>query len=270
MEATTPGRNRTGAAVSPDGVKQMIKAVDDLSPPGPIDTASMEAMRLTYINESDSVGSIPPPASLLRGSVKKGVAALNGVSPSLFMDKIGERIAFERTGTRLYDGLIAKYLALSESSGELLLPFDQLPADIRQDGGLVVRQRGESALETLQRIRAEELGHFLLLCECMTQMGGDPTAQTPCADVAATASMGVMQVISDPRTTLAQSLNAALMAELTDNASWELLEALAARAGQAAMATQFRAALAAEQEHLIIVRAWLKALTLDEAGTEAV
>lgn len=45
-----------------------------------------------------------------------------------------------------------------------------------------------------------------MLSEAIVDMGGDPTAQTPCADVSAVAAMGLIQVLTDPRTTLAQGL----------------------------------------------------------------
>jgi rubrerythrin len=256
MQATTPGHNRTGAALSPDEIMLMSGAVEDLSPPVPISTAKIEAERVRQIIEAESVGSIPPPASVLKGSLKKGIAAVNGVSPSMLLNKMGERLAFERTGTRLYDALIGKYRAVSEVTG------DSLPAaDLRNQ---------ETPLETLLRIRAEEHSHFLMLSEAITQLGGDPTAQTPCADVTGTATMGVMQVVTDPRTTLAQSLDAMLIAELTDTASWELLSELADMAGQQDLAEQFNEALEAEQGHLLVVQTWLRALTLDQTGTQAV
>lgn len=270
MEATTVGRNRTGAAINPGEIKLMLQAVEDLSPQIPISTSPIEAERLKYIAEADSVGSIPPPASLLKGSMKKGMAMLNGVSPNLFLDKIGERIAFERTGTRLYDALIAKYIALAEAGGEELPPLEDLPLELDEDADPVAVRSGETPLQTLRRIREEEHGHFLMLCAVAGELGGDPTAQTPCADVTATATMGVLQVVTDPRTTLAQCLNAAMMAELTDTASWELLGELAAHAGQNELSERFLAALHVEAQHLAAVRAWLRALTLDAAGTTAV
>jgi rubrerythrin len=270
MEATTVGRNRTGAAINPSEIKLMLQAVDDLSPQIPISTSPIEAERLRSIAEADSVGSIPRPASLLKGSMKKGAAMLNGVSPSLFLDKIGERIAFERAGTRMYDALIAKYLALAEEGGEELPALGDLPLELEEDADPVAVRDDESPLQTLRRIRDEEHGHFLMLCAAVEELGGDPTAQTPCGDVTATATMGVLQVVTDPRTTLAQCLNAALTAELTDTASWELLSELAVRAGQSELSERFLVALEAEEQHLEAVRAWLRALTLDAPGTPAV
>ena len=129
---------------------------------------------------------------------------------------------------------------------------------------------GETALDTLRRIRLEELRHFQMLCEAMAELGGDPTAQTPCADVTAAASIGLMQVLTDPRTTLAQCLNTLLTAELTDNAGWELVSELAGKSGQTQMVERFAEALAEEQQHLAIVRGWLRKLLSNEAGTPAV
>jgi ferritin-like metal-binding protein YciE len=68
-----------------------------------------------------------------------------------------------------------------------------------------------------------------------------------------------MQVIVDPRTTLLQSLEAILIAELADNACWEALIALAQEAGEDTLVTQFERALLTEQEHLTKVQTWLAA-----------
>lgn len=260
MQATSTGQNRTGAAISARNVDLMLKAVDDLSPPRPIDTSQMEEERQTYIADAESVGSIPPSAAEGRPSAKKkgGVTA---DLRSLFLDKLGERIAFERTGTRLYDALITKYQAFAGAGHEPLPPVVSSGDEAEDE---------ESADSTLRRIRAEELSHFQMLSDCVTRLGGDPTAQTPCGDVAATASMGLMQVVTDPRTTMAQSLNAMLTAELTDTAGWELLAQLAENVGQKDMAQSFLRALEAEEAHLETIRQWLETLVTDEAGTPAV
>lgn len=267
MEATTIGMNRTGTAMSPVDVQAMTEAADALSPALPIDTTAAEAERLTYINEAETVGSIPPPASM-KGVLKAGMAKMKGGAPSIFMDKIGERIAFERGGTRLYEALITKYEAV-QAQGEVLVPADQLPP---LDGAQAApgSVAGETPLATLQRIRAEELEHFRMLGEAMVKMGGDPTAQTPCADVTATSTMGILQVVTDPRTTLAQCLNAMLSAELTDTAGWELLVQLAEDAGETDLAGRFLGALAQEQEHVAIVKGWLTMLVTRGAGSPAV
>ena len=276
MEATVPGPNRTGAAINPDGIESMLEAVQDLSPPVPISTLEMDAQRQLYIAEADAVGSIPPPNSILKNTIARVKGVTGASSMSILLDKLGERIAFERAGTRLYSALITKYLALTNSGAAPLPPADAIVNSMVDGDGNGVgdagaeRLEGETAMDTLLRIRAEELSHFRMLCDCVKTLGGDPTSQTPCADVTATASMGLVQVVTDPRTTLAQSLNAILTAELTDNAGWELLIELATMAGQDALVEPFNAALAAEREHLAIVRSWLRSLVTEAPGTPAV
>ena len=268
MEATTLGINRTGAAMSVEGTRSMMEASAELTPLDTIDTELSKAHRIRYIEESDSVGSIPPPLSI-KGVVKAGLAKINGGHPTILLDKLGERLAYERTGVRLYDALITKYEALAGGEGtELPRAADVLNARTEGDGAVCAAD--ESAEETLLRIRNEELTHFKLLMEAIRTLGGDPTSQTPCADVAGTASMGFMQVLTDPRTTLAQCLNIMLSVELTDNAGWELLIQLADAAGESDLAGGFLGALGEEQEHMVIIRGWLEQLVTDGASTKAV
>jgi len=264
MEATSLGLNRTGAATSPKDSEAMTRAAIEVSPPQPIDTSASEAQRIVYINEAATVGSIPPPTTL-KGIAKTGMETLKGGHPTVLIDKLGERLAYERTGVRLYDALITKYEAVSQMEGGALpspteLSMPDAPA----------RLGTEQPAQTLMRIRGEELAHFRMLADAITKLGGDPTAQTPCADVTGTASMGFMQVLTDPRTTMAQCLNTMLAVELADNAGWELLAQLADDAGETDLAAQFLVALAQEQEHLVIVKAWLTALVTTRVGTPAV
>ena len=255
MQPTTTGQNRTGAATAEEGVRAMLDANARWAPPDPIDTTLAEADRGIYIIESDALGSVPPPVTI-QGMLKSGLDKLMGERPEMLMDKIGERIAFERTGTRLYDALILKYeiLAKSDNAPALPNPLDGAEEDVGA---------------TLQRIRTEEQAHFLMLSEVMRSLGGDPTAQTPCADATATASMGIMQVVTDPRTTLAQSLNAMLIAELADNAGWDLLIALAHQAGKSDITEMFENAMAEEQQHLATIKRWLTALVTAGNATAA-
>jgi rubrerythrin len=198
------------------------------------------------------------------------MAKLKGGHPTIMMDKLGERLAFERAGVRLYDALITKYQAAATAGGQTLRPAaEAVVIGVQEDMEFVIDAQ-EAPAATLERIRNEELAHFRMLCEAMVKLGGDPTAQTPCADSTAVASMGVIQVLTDPRTTLAQCLNAILTVELTDNAGWEMLIPMVEDAGEDEIAGRFLAALADEQEHLAIVKGWLTALLADAAGTPAV
>lgn len=69
---------------------------------------------------------------------------------------------------------------------------------------------------------------------------------------------------TDPRTTIAQSLHAILVAEMTDNAGWELLIALAEDQNQNALITDFSVALDEERVHLQQVQAWYQEATIGE------
>jgi hemerythrin superfamily protein len=71
--------------------------------------------------------------------------------------------------------------------------------------------------------------------------------------------------VSDPRTTIAQSLQALLTAELADNDGWQMLGELATQLGLEELEQQCRSAFEKEQEHLEKVRRWLLSMTLDEA-----
>jgi ferritin-like protein len=262
MQATITGTNRTGVATSADGAQAMADAVLRYSPPVQIDTAESDDDHAIYVVDADPIGSIPPPATI-KGVLKSGVGKLMGERPEMLLDKIGERIAFERGGTRLYDALIAKYKA-TMASGEELPSLADAVAINGEDPTTLQAFQDEQPLDTLERIRNEELAHFHMLCEAMVKLGGDPTAMTPCADVSTTASQGLIQVVTDPRTTLAQCLNAILTAELTDNAGWELLIQLTEQSGDDELTGQFLGALSEESQHLLAVRNWLMALLAAE------
>jgi bacterioferritin (cytochrome b1) len=195
------------------------------SPAGGPEIADNE--RASYIEEGYPIGSLP---DLPFDQEQKADAETTGMA--VFMDKLGERLAFERMGTRLYGALINKCEALGDTS---MSP----------------------TVAELQEIRDEELRHFALLTETITQLGGDPTIQTPCADVSAVASLGIMQVLNDPRTNMSQCLNAILTAELTDNAGWEMLIDLADALDQSELNDSFTEALENEQKHLTNVQTWL-------------
>ena len=60
------------------------------------------------------------------------------------------------------------------------------------------------------------------------------------------ASIGLMQIITDPRMSIAQSLHAIHLAELADNDGRHLLITLATEMGQDDMAAEFTNALAEE------------------------
>ncbi|MFL6674198.1 MAG: ferritin Dps family protein [Massilia sp.] len=223
------GMNKTGVQMSPIDSKAMLDVAEsERGVAG--DESALVDMRSPYIAESDGLGSIPLPGTVT-GAVSMGVQMLKGDSPQILLDKLGERLAFERTGARLYDALITKC--------EVLL-----------DGQISM------ALEDVAAIRADEARHFLMLKDAIESLGGDPTSQTPSADLVGVESLGLVQVLNDPRTSLAQSLHAIVTAELADKAGWETLIALADEHELGDMVNDFTLALNEEREHLALVQTW--------------
>jgi rubrerythrin len=232
------GGNLSGIQTAPDLAREQIENAAQAEPSSDGGPELADAERATYIAEGYPVGSLP---SL--PIAEEADADEDETGMAVFLDKLSERLAFERMGNRLYDALINKCEALGEDTDTM----------------------GPTVAE-LQEIREEEHRHFLLLNEAVTELGGDPTVESPCADVAAVASMGILQVVIDPRTTVTQCLQAMLTAELTDNAGWEMLIDLADEIGSADLVTQFTEAFENEQIHLANVQTWLSDRVMARVG----
>lgn len=234
-ESSKLGMNRTGIQTSPIQSAEMAAAAQKSTPTSAGTEQLVADVRISYAKDKDAepVGNVPPPGTL-KGMAKTALKAMQGQKPTVLVDKLGERAAFERTGTRLYEGLLSKFDAYGS-----------------WEGGPT---RGD-----LEQFHREELEHFGLVVKAIQQMGADPTVMTPSADVHAVASEGVMKVITDARTDLRQSLEAILIAELADNECWDNLIKLARASGQDSMAEGFERAYMEEQRHLHHVRAWISA-----------
>ena len=227
--------NRTGMQTSPELAEELIEGASNAAPSSEGGVEDIAESRGEYIAEGFPIGSMPMvPAS------EEADADEEEAGMAVLLDKLSERLAFERMGTRLYEALLNKCETLGEET----------PGP---------------TLEDIEHIGSEELEHFLLINRTITELGGDPTVQSPCAAMAGVASMGIMQVLTDPRSSMAQCLQAMLIAELTDNDGWRLLIQLADNLGQDEMKAEFETALANEEEHLINVRTWLQECVLDSA-----
>ncbi|HEY0730456.1 MAG TPA: ferritin-like domain-containing protein [Pyrinomonadaceae bacterium] len=227
--------NRTGIQTSPELAEELIEGAVNATPSSEGDALEIAESRGEYISEGYMLGSMPlVPAS------DEAEADEDEVGMAVLLDKLSERLAFERMGTRLYEALRNKCEMLGEVA----------PGP---------------TLEEIDQIGREELEHFLLLNDTIAGLGGDPTLQSPCADAIGVASMGIVQVLTDPRSSMAHCLSAMLTAELTDNAGWELLIKLADNLGYDEMKTEFEGALADEERHLLNVRTWLSECVLDSA-----
>lgn len=231
--AVGKGINRTGMKLSSH--EKAMREVTELTVPTSTN-GGPAVLKKVYMQNGGRLGSVPPPAQL-KGAVAAGKDALKGNDAFTLIDRMGERLAFERTGVRLYDALIAK---LSNSQS----------------------WEGGPTLSELQRIREEELEHFLMLKEEIQALGGDPTVMTPSADVVAVESEGIGKVLADPRTDLAQALHGILVAELADGEGWQLLTKLAQRMEHNELANKLERAERQEEDHLRMVREWLSAHVL--------
>ena len=229
------GGNRTGIQTSPKLARELIEGAMTAAPSSEGGPEVIARYRGDYIKEGFPIGSLPSlPAAQEVGATEE-VAAM-----AILFDKLSERLAFERMGTRLYEALINKCDVMGESS----------PGP---------------TLAQLRQIHDEELQHFLLLNRAIQTLGGDPTVMSPCADVAGVASLGILQVLADPRTTVTQCLQAILTAELTDNDGWRMLIDLSDNLGHTEFADAFRNALRNEEDHLANVRGWVSERVLDKA-----
>lgn len=225
------GTNRTGIATSKDAAERMMEGTVEFPPDRAGDERAISDIRELFAKEAEPLGSIPPPPGL-QGMLASAAKAIKGERPTQFIDKLGERLAFERTGVRLYEALISKYNTY---------------------GGFT----GGPSLAELEENMLEEHSHFSLLNDVLTRLGADPTVITPSADLHATMTKGILEVMVDPRTSFVQCLEALLVTELADNECWESLIEMARQSGEETILEAFEAALEEEADHLEDVRSWL-------------
>jgi hypothetical protein len=227
------GKNRTGAGPVPERLDAMVAGTREFPPSSRGSAKDIAGVRIAYAAEAEPPGHVPAPLGL-GNKVKTLAKSAMGSHFTQLIDKLGERLAFERTGTRLYEALVSKHAAYGSFAG------------------------GPTEAD-LQHILAEEHRHFELLRAAIMRMGGDPTALTPSANLHATASKGIGAVLVDPRTSLLDGLEAVLIAELTDAEGWDTLLALAGEAGEGALASEFEEARRNEADHVQKVRGWVAA-----------
>ena len=219
--------NRTGIMTNPELSAELIEGARQTKPSSDGDASVLGELRSQYLQEPVAIGSPPIVAEVSEDGELLG--PLEGMT--ILLDKLGERLAFERQGARLYESVIQKCELLGAEDGS-----------------------GPS-LEELRHICDEELEHFRML---------QTAIKTPSADVAGVMSKGVLEIAVDPRTTIPQTLQALLTAELVDNDGWQMLQDLAAELGQDDLEEQCRQAFEQEQQHLEKVRDWLTTMTMDQ------
>lgn len=218
---TRPGENRTGITQHPDLVAEMIEGTAEFGPTSRGGVEALAANRIRAARDSRPAATMPPARDVPLERLP-------------ILDKLGARLAFERTGTRLYQALISKHDAFGTF-------------------------RGGPSRADLEHIRDDEHRHLITAQNLILRLGGDPTVVTPLANLQAAVGHGIGQVLTDPRTTLIDCLDAIIIAELADRESWEQLGKAIAPLGDKQAETQIREAERVEAEHLAKVRSWLAA-----------
>lgn len=194
-------------------------------------------------SQSDQVPPLAAPVVLVSSEATQTEKPPNySERMSVLLDKLGERLSFERQGIGLYEAFLRKI---------------QSHADETATG---------PSVEELRQIYKEEKEHFELLQTAVTELGGDATVETPSADIAGVLSHGILQVVTDPRTTIADTVQAIRSAELMDNDGWQILIELAAELQQKHLQEQCRKAKDAEYKHLQTIRGWLSSMTLKKTN----
>ena len=168
------------------------------------------------------------------------LAAKNAVK---VVDLLNERLAFERAGVKLYDIVLARLRASSDPSMKPLL-------------------------ERAQHFRDEEKEHEEWLEEQIRALGGDAHTPTEHSVLVQRESQGVEQVVMRD-SSIAHDMHALLVAELADNAGWDLLVQLADEFGDSKAKKQFKKRLREEKEHLLFVRETVLELTRKDVSVPA-
>jgi hypothetical protein len=213
----------------------MVHGLETFIPPSAVVSPDLSDEIIAMVESDGPIGTLPPSVEPFE---------MDEEQQAIFLDKVGERLAFERSGVRLYEGLIAKFDAYGSWAG------------------------GPDR-EELEIIRGQELAHFQALTEILEMVGGDPTATTPSADIVGQIGSGICAVINDPRTNLVQCLDAILVAELADTECWDALVDLARSIGRDDIAEVLEPFADQEELHVVQVRRWIAFAQYREAPPTA-
>ena len=118
-----PTGNRTGMQTSPDSPRRLIEGANSATPSSEGGARGAGGVsRGEYIAEGFPIGSMPMMPASEEGGGREDEAGM-----AVFFDKLSERLAFERMGTRLYEALLNKCGALGEQSpGPTLEDIEQI------------------------------------------------------------------------------------------------------------------------------------------------
>ena len=94
QQATTG--NRTGIQTSPELAEELIEGASNATPSSEGGVEEIAEYRGEYIAEGFPIGSMPAMPASGEGEAEEEEAGM-----AVLLDKLSERLAFERTGTRL-------------------------------------------------------------------------------------------------------------------------------------------------------------------------
>jgi len=161
---------------------------------------------------------------------------LAGTNVSRVIDLLNERLTFERSGVKLYDKILER-----------------------------MRTDPQAALmvEQMQENRDEEKEHEEWLEKQIRALGGDARSPSEKSILVRAESQGIEHVI-ERDAQLPHDFHALLIAELADNAGWDLLVQLADEVGDRDAKKEFKKRLHEEEEHLLFVRHAVEQFAKDE------
>src|SRR3954449_7392805 len=110
------GGNLSGIQTAPDLAKEQAEGAVTAGPSPDGGPEMANAERAVYIEEGFPVGSLPALPFDQEADAGDETTAM-----AVLLDKMGERLAFERMGTRLYDALINKCEALDDEANGMTL-----------------------------------------------------------------------------------------------------------------------------------------------------
>ncbi|RKI44907.1 ferritin-like domain-containing protein [Corallococcus sp. AB004] len=204
--------------------------------------SAVRFLRVHLMRIAGHLGVLQPPD--FRELVGQALQTVEGPTPLLFVAQLRERLAFERTSSRLYAGLLVKTHALGSYPG------------------------GPTP-ERLVELHNQELDHLNLIRECLYRLGVDSPQLTPQGDGADPRPHGLLRAVDDPCATLPDALRAVLIAEILNNAGWAMLVDLAQELGPPDLVDAFREVLREETLHLEEVTTWVANLPDDVRVTDA-
>jgi len=161
---------------------------------------------------------------------------LAGTNVSRVIDLLNERLTFERSGVKLYDKILER---------------------MRND------PQAAPMVEQMQEHRDEEKEHEEWLEEQIRALGGDARSPSEKSILVRAESQGIEHVI-ERDAQLPHDFHALLIAELADNAGWDLLVQLADEVGDRDAKKEFKKRLHEEEEHLLFVRHAVEQFAKDE------